>query len=179
MPKVSFSVPVYNVSSYIEKCVRSLYEQTLDDIEIVLVDDGTPDDSIEIALRILEEYPNRKEQVRIVRHEHNLGIAETKKDCLLEARGEYIIVVDSDDYVDVRMSELLYNKAKKTDADMVVCDLFIVTKTEMKRRSVAPEGVERNGENIREDTLTRKAMPYMGCRMVRKKSLMRMNSYGQ
>ena len=71
-PKVSFVVAIYNVAQYIEQCVRSLYEQKLENIEIVLVDDCSPDNSLEIALRVLDEYPHRKPQVKVVRHEKNL-----------------------------------------------------------------------------------------------------------
>ena len=105
--KVTISVAIYNVAPYIEECVRSLYEQTLEDIEILLVDDCSPDDSIEIAMRVLEEYPERKGRVRAIRHPQNQGTSDTKRDGILEAQGEYVIVIDGDDYVDRRMAEVM------------------------------------------------------------------------
>ena len=65
MPKVSVIVPVYNVAEYIERCARSLFEQTLDDMELIFIDDCTPDNSVEIIKRVLDEYPQRKQQTRI------------------------------------------------------------------------------------------------------------------
>ena len=68
MPKVSVCVPIYNVEKYIEKCVRSLFEQTLDDIEYIFVNDCTPDKSMDILRRVLVEYPQRQEQVKVIDH---------------------------------------------------------------------------------------------------------------
>ena len=107
MAKVSLVVSVYNVSRYVERCVRSLFEQTLEDVEFVFVDDGSTDGSMDIVLRVLEEYPNRKGQVEIIRHASNMGTAATKRDGMLAAKGEYVQVVDSDDYVERNMAELL------------------------------------------------------------------------
>lgn len=123
-PKVSIVVAIYNVAQYIEDCVRSLCRQTLDDIEIILVDDCSPDNSIELAMRVLEEFPHRKPQVKVVRHEKNTGSKEVRKDGVAQADGEYIIHVDGDDYADERMAELMYSKAVETDADIVICDFW-------------------------------------------------------
>lgn len=67
-PKVSVYVPIYNVAPFIERCARSLFEQTLEDLEYIFVDDKSPDDSVDILLRVLDEYPHRKSQVRLIRH---------------------------------------------------------------------------------------------------------------
>lgn len=125
MPKVSVIVPVYGVEKYIERCARSLFEQTLDDIEYVFVDDCTPDSSIEILEKVLEEYPSRKPQVKIVRLEKNGGLPQARKAGIQVATGDYIIHCDSDDWVDVTMYEKMYTKAIETDADMVWCDFYI------------------------------------------------------
>ena len=73
MPKVSVIIPIYGVEKYIERCARSLFEQTLDDIEFVFVNDCTQDKSMEVLQTIIDKYPNRKGQVRIVHHEVNKG----------------------------------------------------------------------------------------------------------
>lgn len=121
MPKVSVIVPVYGVEKYIERCARSLFEQTLDDIEYLFIDDCTPDKSIEILKNVLEEYPHRKNQVIIHRMEKNCGQAAVRKWGVLNATGIYVIHCDSDDWVDVTMYEKMYNKAIEENADIVIC----------------------------------------------------------
>lgn len=122
MPKVSIIVPVYGVEKYIERCARSLFEQTLDGIEYLFIYDCTLDKSIEILKNVLEEYPQRKNQVKIVSHEKNMGLPIAIQSGLKVASGEYIIHCDSDDWVDVTMYEKMYNKAIEEGSDVVVCD---------------------------------------------------------
>ena len=129
MPKVSVIIPVYGVEKYIERCARSLFEQTLNDIEYIFVDDCTPDNSISILRKVLYEYPNREKQVKILRHEKNKGLAQARQTGLKIASGEYIAHCDSDDWVDVHMYEEMYNKAIEEDADVVVCDYVVTNDT--------------------------------------------------
>ena len=124
MAKVSVLVPVYNVSAYIERCARSLFEQTLDDIEYIFVDDGTPDDSVERLQAVMAQYPERAGQVKIISHERNLGQATARHTALLAASGEYVCCVDSDDYIDWDMVASLYTKAVEEGADIVVSDAW-------------------------------------------------------
>lgn len=126
MPKVSVIVPVYGVEKYIERCAKSLFEQTLDDIEFIFVDDCTPDKSIEILKNVLSEYTNRQLQTQIIRLDQNGGLPHARKVGLRLATGNYIIHCDSDDWVDTDMYRAMYEKAVETNADMVVCD-FVVT----------------------------------------------------
>ena len=122
MPKVSVIVPVYNVSAYIEKCCRSLFAQTLDDIELIFVNDCTPDDSVEKIINTLELFPNRQGQTRIVTMPSNGGQAAVRRQGAILAKGDYIIHCDSDDWVDLDLYETLYDKAVAENADIVVCD---------------------------------------------------------
>lgn len=124
MPKVSVVVPVYNVAPYVERCVRSLFGQTLDDMEFVFVDDCSPDNSIQIIQNVLKEYPLREGQVKFLRNEHNLGLAGTRKTGLKEVTGDYIIHCDSDDWVEIDMYKTLYDRAIQTNADIVTCDYY-------------------------------------------------------
>lgn len=124
MPKVSIIIPVYGVEKYIERCARSLFEQTLDDIEYLFIDDCTPDKSVEILKRVLEEYPHRKSQVVIHRMEQNSGQAKVREWGMRNATGEYVIHCDSDDWVDVHMYEKMYKKSVSADYDIVVCDYY-------------------------------------------------------
>ena len=166
--KVTISVAIYNVAPFIEDCVRSLYEQTLDDIEILLVDDCTPDNSVEIAMQVLEEFPRRKSQVRVVHHEKNEGIAKTKRDAFLDARGDYVVVIDGDDFVDTRFAELLYNKAVETSADMTVCDYYRYNDGKCRRGTLLPDGIIGDGENVRADIINRKVDPFLVCKLFRR-----------
>lgn len=76
--KVSIGIPVYGVEKYIERCAKSLLEQTYQDIEYIFVDDCSPDNSIDILNKVLSQYPTRKEQVKVIRHDKNLGSACTR-----------------------------------------------------------------------------------------------------
>ena len=128
MPKVSVIIPVYGVEKYIERCADSLFQQTLNDIEYIFVDDCTPDRSIELLKRKIEEYRLRfaeeNKVARIVRMLSNSGQAAVRKHGIQLATGEYIIHCDSDDWVDIHMYHLMYEKASNENADMVVCDYY-------------------------------------------------------
>ncbi|MBO5722594.1 MAG: glycosyltransferase family 2 protein, partial [Lentisphaeria bacterium] len=118
-------IPVYGVEKYIERCARSLFEQTMSEgIEFIFVNDCTKDKSIEILEQVLSEYPQRKDQVKIIHHEKNGGLVAARNTGLEHATGDYIIHCDSDDWVDLNMYETMYNKAIKTNADMVYCDFY-------------------------------------------------------
>ena len=123
MPKVSVIIPVYSVEKHIERCARSLFEQTLKDIEYIFIDDCTPDKSIDILKEVLDDYPERKPQVIIHKMESNCGQAMVRKWGMLHASGEYMIHCDSDDWVDSEMYKDLYAKAINETADIVICDL--------------------------------------------------------
>lgn len=121
-PKVSVIIAVYNAEKYIEKCVRSLFGQTFDSLEYIFVDDCSPDNSIDVMLRVLDEFPERKSQVKVIRHEVNQGVSQSRQDGMDAATGEYTIHCDPDDWVELNMYETLYNKAKEENADLVLCD---------------------------------------------------------
>lgn len=127
MPKVSVIIPIYGVEKYIERCAESLFHQTLDDIEYIFIDDCTLDNSMEILNRVIEKYPHRQSQIKVERMPQNGGLAAVRKYGIIFATGEYIIHCDSDDWVDIRMYELLYNHAIQKDSDLVICD-YIITK---------------------------------------------------
>lgn len=120
--KVSVCIPVYGVEKYIERCARSLFEQTMkEDIEFIFVNDCTKDKSIEILEQVLNKYPERKNQVKIIHHQKNSGLAAARQTGVEHAVGEYIIHCDSDDWVEKDMYETMYIKAKNDNADIVFC----------------------------------------------------------
>ncbi|MCM1030083.1 MAG: glycosyltransferase [Oscillibacter sp.] len=124
MCKVSILVPVYNVSKYIERCARSLFEQTFTDIEFIFVNDCTPDDSIGKLNRILSHYPNVN--VKIITHTRNKGLAAARNTAIQNSSGEYIFHVDSDDYLELNTIQLLYEKVAYSNADLVLSDYRII-----------------------------------------------------
>lgn len=120
---ISVIIPVYNVEKYIERCVHSLLRQTLKEgIEYLFINDCTPDNSMQILQNMINEYPMREKDIRIINHDKNCGIAATRNTGLEHAKGDYIIYCDSDDWIDSDMYEALYNEAVRKDADIVGCD---------------------------------------------------------
>ena len=118
MTKVSVIVPVYNVEKYINKCLDSLVNQTLKDMEIIVVNDGTKDNSQAIIDKYVKKYKNVKSFIK-----ENGGLSSARNYGLEYATGEYIAFLDSDDYVETDMYEKMYKKAIEKNFDMVVCDL--------------------------------------------------------
>lgn len=112
--KVSVVVPIYNVEPYLRECVDSILAQTLEDIEIILVDDGSPDHCGEIA----EEYAREDSRVKVI-HQKNAGLGSARNTGVANAVGEYVGFVDSDDWVHPKMFEKLYAAAKENNSDIV------------------------------------------------------------
>ena len=124
-PKISVLVPVYKVEQYIEQCLRSLLSNTIiNDCEVIVVDDCSPDRSMEVVHHVLEDFPALRNKVLLHSHDVNRGLAAARNSGLLQAQGRYIICVDSDDWVEPDYLEQLYNEAERTGADVVFCDLF-------------------------------------------------------
>lgn len=123
-PKLSIIIPVYKAENYIEKCARSLFEQSLDDIEYIFIDDNSPDHSIEVLNSVIKDYPARQQSIKIIKMEKNSGQALVRKCGIFEAKGEFLAHCDSDDWVDKEMYKRLYEKAKTENLDMVWCDYY-------------------------------------------------------
>lgn len=120
--RVSIIITIFNCERYIDACARSLFEQSLDSIDYIFVNDATPDNSINILEKIINDYPDRKPFIKIINLEKNGGVSNARRIGIENAKGEYIIHADSDDWVDKDMYERLYLKAKETDADIVGCN---------------------------------------------------------
>ena len=124
--KISVVIPVYKASSTIEKCAKSLFEQTMtEDVEFLFVNDCTPDNSIEILMSVVSRYPHLKEQIRILNNERNLGVSQARKRGIKEARGEYIAWVDSDDWIEPTMLEKMWEATRGGVVDVVVQNVVI------------------------------------------------------
>lgn len=119
--KISLIVPVYNAGSYIGAFLESVTAQTLDGIQVILVDDRGSDDSINIARKYIREHPSEKEFI-ILDAGTNRGPGGARNLGIEKAAGEYLVFADSDDLLEPEYCEALYTAAKKHDADIVCCD---------------------------------------------------------
>jgi glycosyltransferase involved in cell wall biosynthesis len=118
MPKVSVIVPIYNVEKYLKRCMDSLLNQTLRDIEIIMVDDGSPDN----CPRLCDEYAKQDSRIKVI-HKKNGGLGFARNSGMEVAVGEFVAFVDSDDFVTINMYESLYRTAKKYELDTIFCSL--------------------------------------------------------
>lgn len=118
-PLVSIIVPVYNAEETIDRCIKSILKQTLDNFEVILIDDGSQDNSG----RICDEYADKDSRFFVI-HKENGGVSAARQDGIDFARGDYVIHVDPDDWIEPTMLEELYSKAVIDDADMVICDFY-------------------------------------------------------
>lgn len=139
MVKVSIIVPFYNVEKYIEKCLTSLVNQTLEEIEIILVNDGSKDNSIKVAKDFEQKYPAK---IRYY-EKPNGGLGDARNFGIKFAKGEYIAFLDSDDYVEPTMYEEMYEMAIKEKSDMVECDFW----WEYPNKKKDDRGVEYKNQN--------------------------------
>lgn len=123
-PLLSVVIPVFKVEPYIEECVISLFKQTLENIEYIFVDDASPDNSIKKIKNILLSYPHRKQYVKFIIHESNLGLVKSRKDGMAVASGKWLIHCDSDDKLAPNAYEKLLREAEKGNFDIVICGYF-------------------------------------------------------
>ncbi len=120
-PLVSIIIPMYNMENYVYECVNSLLNQTMKQIEIIIIDDGSTDSSPSIV----KDLKRRDERIKYIRKE-NGGVSSARNEGLVVAKGEYIAFVDPDDYVSSGMYEKLYKTAKNTGCDLVMCNYYSV-----------------------------------------------------
>ena len=116
---ITVIIPIYNVSKYLKNCLESVINQTYKNLEIICINDGSTDNS----LQILKEYKERDERIIII-DKKNAGVSAARNDGIEKASGEYLFCVDGDDYIDEDFFEKFYNNAKKNDSDLVVLSSF-------------------------------------------------------
>jgi len=162
-PIISIIVPIYKVEPQIEKCLSSIKEQTLTNFEVILVDDGSPDN----CGKICDEVAATDARFRVI-HQENGGISNARNNGLAIVRGEYIGFVDPDDYIAPDMYEKLYKEIVRTEADIVVCDHFRVEQGKpVPRTSFEKNKVLTSKETLQllaDDSLT----SYMWCKLYKK-----------
>lgn len=143
MIKVSVIIPVYNTEKYLEKCLESLINQTLEEIEIICVNDGSTDSSADI----LSRFESKSSKIKII-HQSNLKQGAARNRGLRIATGEYIGYVDSDDWVDLEYYEKLYNTAKKYDSDIALATNVRIGNGKTKKRlNITSEGIYSSLQN--------------------------------
>ena len=119
MIKVSVVVPVYNTSKYLRRCLDSLVNQTLKNIEIIIVNDKSTDNSKDI----IKEYENKYQNIKVIHNKINKGIGYNRNLGIEIASGKYIAFVDSDDYIDLNLYEKMYEYSEEKKLNLCVCDL--------------------------------------------------------
>lgn len=117
--KLSVIVPVYNTEAYLRDCVESILNQTMDDLELILVNDGSPDNSAQIIADYVQRYPDKVSSISLV----NGGQGRARNFGIDAARGDYLSFIDSDDYLEPDCFELMLDAAEREKADIVICDM--------------------------------------------------------
>lgn len=118
MPEISVIVPVYNTEKYLDRCIRSIINQTFSDFELILVDDGSKDNSGFIC----DEWEKKDSRIKVI-HQKNAGAGAARNAGLRVAKGEYIGFIDSDDWIEPQMYEVMYNAIEKYSADVGMCNI--------------------------------------------------------
>lgn len=147
MPLLSVIIPIYKVEKYIEQCARSLFEQTQNDLEYIFINDCSPDRSIEVLQHVLDDYPQRKAQVKILYNKQNLGQSGTRNRGMKFASGDYIINCDPDDWVDKDYYHAIIQKINETHAEIIMCDY--ITESENHSRVVIYDNFLHPHDRIR------------------------------
>ncbi len=134
MPKFSIIVPVFNVEKYLKRCIDSIEKQTFKDIEIILVDDGSTDNSPQIC----NQYAKEDKRIKVI-HKSNEGVSAARNDGFSLAAGEWVIYCDSDDWMEPNACEILYNTGILYDADVVIADINRVVGANVERKYLFPK----------------------------------------
>lgn len=130
---VSVIIPIYNVEPYIKRCLLSVLNQTYQDLEIILIDDCSPDKSIDIALQVIENYPDKKGRVIFAKHDHNQGLSAARNTGINLAKGDYLYFLDSDDELLLNTFDLFVRKAKEYSfPDFLTADFELINATSNK-----------------------------------------------
>lgn len=173
MVKISIIVPVYNVERYLEKCIESLIQQTLKEIEIIIINDASPDKSNIIMEQYRKKYPDK---IKCIYLQENLSQGGARNEGIKASSGKYITFVDSDDYIDITMCEQLYKKAEETDSDVVFCDIYKVSEETNKKKHCSLVYMQQMGnitQEKREQLFLMESFPW--AKIIRRNIIMNNN----
>lgn len=171
MAKISVIIPAYNVENYIEKTLKSLTLQTFKDFEVIIVNDGSTDNTENQVRSILRnvDFPWK------LLNQQNQGVSVARNNGLIQANGEYVCFLDGDDYYDAFFLEKMYNKAKENDYDMVVCNYILVSEDEKMLSNPLqlddPLSKPLKGKDFLKITLQKDLWPWIGSIIFKKKLL--------
>ena len=156
--KVTVIVPIYNVEQYVGKCIKSILEQTYNNLEIILVDDCSKDDSLSIC----KKYAETDERIKILQNDKNSGVSFSRNRALQVAAGYYITMIDSDDWIEKNYVELMVKAIEKTDADACVCGYIkeFENKSSKRYQIKSETSVEKNTDIL--DCAMQKNIPFVG-----------------
>lgn len=151
MPAISVVMPVYNTKDYVAKAIQSILDQTFRDFEFLIIDNGSTDGSG----TIIDQFAQKDARIRVIRNEKNVFIAEARNCALAQAKGEYLYLIDSDDWVLPDMLEVMYSRAKRFDAQYVVAgyymDYFVNGKNESY--AVCPDDRDYQQQEFRQNAI--------------------------
>lgn len=159
-PKVSIIIPVYNVEAYLRKCLDSIVNQTLKDIEIIIVNDGSPDNSQLIIDEYVKKYPQIKAYIK-----ENGGLSDARNYGIDKSHGKYLAFIDSDDYIDKNMIKKMWETAVKKSLDIVVCNSIEVYENGNEKE--IKSNLQMSNDEIKNYLIS----PPMACTRVYKRSL--------
>lgn len=141
---VSVIVPIYKVEDYLEKCIESIISQTYKEIEVILVNDGSPDN----CLKICNDYAKRDNRIIVV-DKKNGGLSDARNAGISQSTGKYLVFIDSDDYIESNMIEELYNNIVDTQADISICNFYkTINGVDYKNKSIYNGSIDSDGKNI-------------------------------
>lgn len=154
--KVSVLIPVYKVEKYIQRCLKSVLEQTYKNLEVIVVDDASPDNSVLLLNVELQKYPQRIKQVKVIKHDRNLGLAQARNTALRAATGDYVFNIDSDDYLlENTAIESFVNIAVENNADIVEGDFVRIYSENVRVNETIKRNYEKK-EKLIECIITKK-----------------------
>ncbi len=161
---ISVIIPVYKVEKYVERCIQSVINQTYENLQIILVDDGSPDN----CGKICDEYAKKDHRIEVI-HKSNGGLSDARNKGLEIAKGEYIGFVDSDDYIEADMYEVLYNLLKQYNADVSICNFYTVSQGKISIKN-ADNGINEYNriEILKEILLDRNIQSYAWNKLYKK-----------
>ena len=163
--KVSVCIPIFNVEAYIERCAISLFEQTYNNIELVFVNDCSPDRSLELLNGVITRYSNQTRSVVLLNNNKNCGIATVRNLAVRCARGEFVFFVDSDDFLETDAIEIMVSKQLATGADIVSSNYY---KTYTRGETPYMESVPKEIEKLRIAALNRSVPVHIWGRLIRR-----------
>lgn len=165
-PLVSILVPVYNVEAYIERCVRSILEQTYEHLDFVFIDDGCSDGSITVLEDVIGQYPCRKERCTIIHHQRNLGLAAARNTAIANCHGDFVCHVDADDWIEPNAISEFVKRQQETDADIVYTSRYY--KFNKEDVAIDCQGWSPDRESVLQNILQDKATICTWSKLIRK-----------